>query len=326
MNRSQEGSPSPDAEEGRDDPRRRVLRGLKSLLLTVLFIGSSIWAYNAIASALAHRWDAAQERDEATGVLLGAEPLILGPPKAETAILLVHGFIGASTNFGDLPERLAEAGYRVHALRLPGHGTTPFDLLQTPASDMLDAVLLETRLLKKLHTQVYLVGHSMGGTLSALAASEEPVDGLILAAPYFRVSSHWYYILRPETWSNLTNWALKWAYKGDGFIRVNRREAKDEIVSYRWVPSNATREAGGLARRARDPQTLGKIDCPVLLLHSPDDFAASPKAAEQAFKNIASKKKTLVWLENSDHHLFWDHDREEAIAAVLEFIEGHTPP
>ncbi len=297
-----------------------------SLVLIALVVVASVWAYNTLAGTLAQRWDARQERDPDSGILVGAEPLDAGPSDAEVAVLLVHGFIGAASNFGELPERLADAGYRVRAIRLPGHGTTPFELRETPASEMLDAVLRELRGLKQQHNHVFIVGHSMGGTLSTLAASTEELDGLILAAPYFRVSYQWYYVLRPETATTLTAWAVRWVYKGDGFIRVNRPEAKDDILSYRWVPTEGTQTADQLAARARDPELLKQITCPVLLLHSPDDFAASPRAAEQAFTQMATEDKTFIWMENSDHHLFWDYDREQTITAILDFINQSTSP
>ena len=58
----------------------------------------------------------------------------------------------------------------------------------------------------------------------------------------------------------------------------------------------------------------------MLHLHSRNDFAASPEAAEAAFDLMASKDKRLVWYEKSDHHLFHDYDREAVIDEVLAFI------
>lgn len=302
------------------------LRRITAIVFIALVIAASIWGYNIVATTLAHRWDATQDRDPESGILAGAEAINLGAEDADAAVLLVHGFIGAATNFGDLPEKLADAGYRVRAMRLPGHGTTPFELRETtPDSELLEAVLAELELLKETHRHVFIVGHSMGGALSALAASESGADGLVLAAPYFRVTHQWYYVLRPETWTSLTAWAVKWVYKGDTFIRVNRPESKEKIVSYRWVPTEATRAADRLANQARSAETLENITCPVLMLHSPDDFAASPRAAQRAFEMIGAQEKKLIWLDNSDHHLFWDYDREEAIVAVLDFIEEVLP-
>lgn len=322
---AQGDDPAADPSARRRVARRRPIGWRQSLVLIALVVVATVWAYNTLAGTLAQRWDAKQERDPDSGIILGAEPLDLGPNDAHVAVLLVHGFIGATSNFGELPKRLADAGYRVRAIRLPGHGTTPFELRETQPSDLLSAVLVELRELDREHDQVFIVGHSMGGAISTLAAATRELDGLVLAAPYFRVSYEWYYGLRPETWTTLTAWAVHWIYKGDGFIRVNRPEAKDHILSYRWVPTEATQAADEFAALARDPGVLEQITCPVLLLHSPDDFAASPRAAERAFQQMASDDKTLIWMENSDHHLFWDYDREKTIAAILTFIAQNAP-
>lgn len=305
-------------------PRRVQSALLWALLAVIIAVPASVLIFNAAAPSLAHRWDDAQERDEETGVLIGAEHIEIGPESATTAVLLVHGFIGATSNFGDLPQKLADAGYRVHVLRLPGHGTTPFDLMKTRGGVIVDAVLLEFLELRKNYEQVFVVGHSLGGALSTLLAAQEKLDGLVLAAPYFKVTHQWYYILRPETWSTTTGGLVKWAYKGAGFIRVNRSEVKDQIVSYHWVPSEALLEANDIAERARDPKILKAIKCPVLLLHSHDDFAASPEAAEESFNQMASDTKSLIWIENSDHHLFWDNDREQVIQSILDFIQTNA--
>jgi carboxylesterase len=280
--------------------------------------------YNAVMTGLAHRFDDHQRRNPYTGVLYGAEELDLGPRDADTAVILVHGFVGASNNFNELPKRLADAGYRVRALRLPGHGTTPFDLEQAPPADMLNYVVAEVRTLKEQHKHVFLVGHSMGGALGVLAATTSDVDGLVLAGPHFKVTHRWFYLLPVETWNALTGWAVRWVYKGDAFIQVERAEVKHDIVSYRYIPAAGTAAIQHFAALARDPDTLAMVDCPVLMLEGTLDLAASPAAAEKAFGRIASKDKKLVWLEKSNHHVFWDYDREQVYKEILDFIASES--
>lgn len=72
---------------------------------------------------------------------------------------------------------------------------------------------------------------------------------------------------------------------------------------------------------ANEPGTLEAVTCPVLLLHAQDDNAAAIGAARNAFESMASDDKTFVTLENSDHHLFWDYDRERVIGDTLRFVE-----
>ncbi|MFO7974688.1 MAG: alpha/beta fold hydrolase, partial [Candidatus Hydrogenedentota bacterium] len=169
--------------------------------------------------------------------------------------------------------------------------------------------------------RVILISHSMGGALSTLIASEMPVDGLILGAPYFRVTYRWYYVLPPEMWRRITSPFVRWVYKGKLFMQVNRKEAKEHILYYTWLPSSAIRTLAKLGKRARAPETLKKVTCPVLILHGRKDIAASPAAAAKAFESMASTDKRFVWLERSNHHMYWDYDQEQVFEEVLAFAE-----
>jgi len=275
-----------------------------------------------LTDRLVTRADRRALRDPDTGILVGAEPRDLGPAGAEMGILLVHGFIGAGNNFNDLPERLAERGWRVRVMLLPGHGTSPRDFMEVGPDELLDAVLAELSALRANHSRVVLVGHSMGGSLCVLVAAQEDVDGIVLGAPYFGVTYRWYYILPAELWTKLASPFMRWVPKGRKLVQVNRKEVMDQIVSYRWTPLPGVMTLIELGRQAGDPAVLGRVRCPVLLIHSHGDNAASPKAAAEAFRNIGSTNKRAVWLETSNHVIYWDFEREQVAEEILRFVES----
>jgi carboxylesterase len=282
-----------------------------------------------IPSFLIDPADRRAPRDSATGVMLGAEERNLGPEDAPGAVLFVHGFAGAGNNFNELPERLAAKGWRVRVMRLPGHGTSPRDLENVTAGELLDAVLSETKALREKHAHVVLVGHSMGGALSTLTAAQIPVDGIVLGGAYFGMTDRWYYGMKPERWTKVGSVISRWAYKGRLFTQVNRKEAKKQIVSYTWIPTKTGVMLIDLGRRANDIGTLSRVTCPVLMIHSHGDIAASPKAAEHAFKAMASDKKRLLWFDRSNHHIYWDYDAEavaKAVEAFCDQIETSSSP
>lgn len=311
-----------DSDDQQDDapaspPRRRLKAALSFVTVAVLLV-----VYNVGCVHLARGYDAKQERDPETGLLIGAAPRDLGPESASTAILFVHGFVGAPNNFNDIPDQLAAEGYRVRVMLLPGHGTTPEDFAARSAAGLIDAVAVEVNELKKEYERVIVCGHSMGGALTTITASTMELDGIVLAAPYYRVTYQWYYLLPVEFWNRLTMPVIRWVYKGDAFIRVAREEAKPEILSYRWIPAKASAILMDLGQQAYDEDTLAGITEPVLLLHGDLDFAASPNAAKNALDQMGSEKKTHIRLHDSDHHIFWDYDREVVYIEMLEFIRS----
>lgn len=295
-------------------------RTLRTVAIGSVAVVGAVLAYRVAAEVLVTRADETADRNVATGRLRGAEPRWLGAADESDAVLMIHGFVGAGTNFGELPERLAAQGFRVRVMRLPGHGTSPREFETLPAKSLVDAVNDELAELKRHHARVFLVGHSMGGTLATLAAAQEGADGVVLGAPYFGVTHHWYYVLPAETWMSVARPLLRWLYKGELFIQVNRKEAKPDILSYSWVPLGGLETLAELGRQANSPATLANVKTPVLLLHGPGDVAASPVAAADAVSAMASTDKRVVPLERSNHHIFWDYDREQVFSEVEGFL------
>ncbi len=301
-------------------PRKpRMRRKWGRMIGVAVGLGAALLVYNGLAFNLALHGDDDKPRAAETGIFIGAEPRDCGPDDSPCAALFIHGFGGAGTDFADLPEHLANDGWRVRVMLLPGHGTRPPEMgKQTPES-LLDAVRSEVTALRERHDRVILISHSMGGALSTIVASEMPVDGLILGAPYYGVTYRWYYVLPPEVWGQVTAPFVRWVYKGKLFMQVNRAEAKDHIICYTWLPSAAIRTLTKLGKRASAPETLAKVTCPVLILHGRQDIAASPKAAQKALEAMDSENKRLVWLERSNHHMYWDYDQEQVFEEALVF-------
>lgn len=277
-------------------------------------------SYNVGCSVLAQRWSNSVPRHADTNVMIGAEELHLGPEDASSAVLLVHGFVGGSNNFAELPQRLAVAGYHVHAMRVAGHGTSPQEQADTSAEELKASVRDAIDSLKNDYERVFVIGHSMGCAISVIETAAAPVDGLVLGAPYFGVTHKWYYGLTPEMWNALTSPIVRWTFKGDPFIRIKRKEVRPQIFSYKWIHSNSQRALIALGKEAREPEVLSKVHHPVLMFVAPDDHAADPKRAEAAFEIISSEDKSLVRLMNSDHNVYWDYEREFVNEEILNFL------
>ena len=57
---------------------------------------------------------------------------------SRTGCLLLHGFTSTPAELRPLGEALHRAGYTVHAPLLPGHGTSPEDLLHITYCDWIE--------------------------------------------------------------------------------------------------------------------------------------------------------------------------------------------
>jgi pimeloyl-ACP methyl ester carboxylesterase len=99
-------------------------------------------------------------------------------------VVLIHGLGATKTSFYDAAAALAASGYRVHAIDLPGFGSSskPYGAPYTAAwfaesvLALLDALDID---------RAHIVGNSMGGRVAVEVALRSPrrVGGLVLLAP-----------------------------------------------------------------------------------------------------------------------------------------------
>lgn len=75
-----------------------------------------------------------------------------------------------------------------------------------------------------------------------------------------------------------------------------------------------------LGKKARQEKVLERVKCPVLVVQSAGDEAASPKAAREAYNLMGAEEKDLVWLTRSNHIVLWDYDRERAKHCIERFL------
>ena len=104
------------------------------------------------------------------------------------AALLVHGFPGTPAEMRPLAEQLHAVGWTVQGILLPGFGSEVEHMADKRYGDWLGAVEKALATLKQSYDPVLLVGYSLGGALSLRAAVDNPPDGLVLLAPFWRIN------------------------------------------------------------------------------------------------------------------------------------------
>ena len=90
---------------------------------------------------------------------------------SEDGILLMHGFTGSAAHMRKIADALAQKGYTVSTINLPGHATTEADMAKSTWQEWLQAAKQATLDLKAQCKRVTVCGLSMGGVLALLADS-----------------------------------------------------------------------------------------------------------------------------------------------------------
>ena|SRR2546430_2111978 len=250
------------------------------------------------------------------------EPFSLGD--GPDACLLLHGLTGSPAEMRPVGEALAKAGFRAVGPLLPGHGTTPEDLLTVTRADLLAAAQSALLGLRDAR-RVYLCGLSAGALLAIHLAARSwireglpDLSALALLAPAIEFAGATW--LFTQVIGRLP--ALPFVIgKGARDIReVDERERVD--ASYSAIPM---RWGGELLALSREGLKLAhRVRAPALILHGALDRTVAPSSARRLAKQLASPRVEVRILPHSGHVLPLDAESDEVCRSVVSFFQGVT--
>jgi carboxylesterase len=255
---------------------------------------------------------------EALVTIPGAEPW--SDPgsgeRARTGVVVVHGFTGNCVATRPLGQRLAAEGYAVEVVLLPGHGTSHRDLARTRYADWFGAVQRAAEQLAGSCSNVVLVGHSMGGTISLDLASRRTdlVDGVaVINSPVLdregllaKVAPVLQYLV-PFVPRDLADMPT------NDIARPGAEESSYGMVSARAAQSF-------LAELPRIRAQLLDLVQPLLVAYSATDHTVPPKNSEELLDLVGSDRITRLVVDRSYHIPMLDYDAPRVEAAVVDFV------
>jgi carboxylesterase len=245
-------------------------------------------------------------------VLPGAEPFSHDPEPAgpRIGVLLCHGFTGSPQSLRPWAEHLAEAGFGVRLPRLPGHGTHWKDMQVTTWDDWYAEVDRAFHELRAGYEQVFVMGLSMGGTLTLRLAERHgaEVAGIVLVNASVKPDKA---VLKAVP--VLKHLVASVAGIGNA---INKQGVSE--LAYDRVPLKALDSfAGGWRTVAAD---LPKVTQPTLLFRSTSDPVVHPSNSAMILSRVSSTDVTEEVLEKSSHVATLDHDAEQIFAGSVEFV------
>jgi carboxylesterase len=241
-----------------------------------------------------------------------AEPFFF--PGGPTGCLLVHGFTATPQVMRNLGEYLNKQGYTVLGIRLSGHATSVEDMIHSRCQDWLASVEEGWYLLQGITERVFLMGHSMGGSLSLISAARFPVAGVVGMSTLYEIP-----IGFARRFPRLTRimsivYPCRLKRKGKWF----NPQAAEGYIRYLCNPLRSSYELHLLLKELRP--LVPTIKVPILFIHSRDDDYILPYQAEWLYEHTSSLDKELIWVENANHHITQDGDTSIVFQAVVEFV------
>lgn len=203
--------------------------------------------------------------------------------------LLIHGLNDSPYVFSDVAIELANRGFDVRAILLPGHGSTPRAQLRMSANRWLNSARQQ---LKFWNTDdsvpIYLGGFSMGTVIATtLALENNNIAGLFLFSPAYKSLIH-----RLLRWASLYSRFKPWVFGG--------MIIEDNPTKYNSIPINGGAQYFKLTKILRHKWGRKKLNMPVLAVASVDDSVVDVKYFTKQFdRKFTSNRKQLILYSNA---------------------------
>ena len=235
------------------------------------------------------------------------------PSGPNVGVLLSHGFTGSPASMRPWGEFLAQHGYTVSVPRLPGHGTTVEQMLETRFSDYTTTIESAYQELAAHCDVVVVAGLSMGGALVLQLAERHPeIAGVVLVNAAV-ASNNKQLLLLP---------LIKHLVKT--FPAIGNDIKKPDMVENAYDKTPLKPLASMVKTWKQIRADLGLVSCPVLLFRSAEDHVVDPSSARIILSGISSTDKAEVVLANSYHVATLDNDAPEIFATSADFIKRVT--
>lgn len=211
-------------------------------------------------------------------------------------VLCLHGLGGTGATMWPLVGHLSSAHHTAFAPTLPGHGSSPDDLVAVEWGDWLDAA-------REWDADV-VVGQSMGAALALALAAEGRVRAAVLINP-----------LAPDPDAvDGIEWMIS---RGHAPVEVGPSGVGE--VAYEVMPLEAllAMHTGLLSIE------LAAVGVPVLVVTSANDEVVDPSSSDVVAAALSAPVERLL-LSNSGHVASLDVDRDVLARAVVEFVERIT--
>lgn len=247
--------------------------------------------------------------EERYPVLSGAESFFIKGNRV--GLLICHGFVGTPQSVRYLGEALANHGFTVYGVRLSGHGTHYKDMENCSFQDWKKSLEDGYRFLQQHCDEIFVIGQSMGGTLTLNLASNFPsVNGIVL------VNAAMTSIPPMEDYKNKVT---------PRFIPEGEPDIKDKNVkeiTYSKAPIASINQLFALMEETKD--RLSTITCPTLAFQSTADHVVPPENTDFIIENIQSTKQEIVVLINSFHVASMDFDKDFIVEKCVAFLKENV--
>lgn len=237
-----------------------------------------------------------------------------------SGVLIIHGFTANLESVRELFEPLASLDLQLSAPLLRGHGgASPDELRGVTWQNWLADTEAALETLAGREGKVVVIGHSMGALLALHHALRHPdlVNSIVLATPPIRLVSLLAPGRPPHILAPLVSRVVKrWKFSPTFADPSNAIIPKQ----YNWTPTRTILSIFELIHETE--RVMSRVQTPTLILQARHETVVRPESAEIIYRALATppEHKSIVWFDKTDHQIFCDCERKQAIEKVVSFV------
>lgn len=258
---------------------------------------------------------------------------------SKRSILCIHGFCCDARIFSYSAARLAESGFNVYSIDLPGHGASygprgdmDFDSCLTSINHVVSEI-------RRKSSKLFFLAHSMGSTFALWYAHQfqNSIDGIVLLSPYIRIprikrsdaepdSIAFLYLLLGRILSPKKQVDIRKILPGyvriggSQYARMLNVDSVNFNYSFRYM-------IDVVAQRNSRLTELSGIRAPILILYGLQDRNVYPQVSEGYFRLLKGNEKTIASLDCNHWFfdaLFYSQSEEYSEEDRMKFISTIT--
>jgi alpha-beta hydrolase superfamily lysophospholipase len=250
------------------------------------------------------------------------------PPQA--VVVIAHGAGEHSGRYGHVAARLVHEGYATYALDHRGHGRSEgsralLGRMRSAVSDLDSLVTIAAQ--AHPGTDVFLLGHSMGGTIALRYAidHQDRLRGLILSGPLAALPA----VPAPVRMLVKAMSAVAPAFPSLAVdaTQVSRDPAvvsayvEDPLVHHGKLPARTVAEIAAAVESF--PAVVEAITIPTLIAYGTADGLCPPTGSQMLNSRIGAEDKTLTAYEGLYHEILNEPEQDAVLDDVCGWLSSH---
>jgi len=250
--------------------------------------------------------------------------------KPKAVVIIIHGYAEHSGRYAHVAEYLVNHGYTVETFDLRSHGKSEGKNTHIRSFDeFLSDLALFLKRVKERHPNknLFLLGHSMGGTIAVLfdITRKPDLKGIILTGATLKISDEISpFLVRISSILGTLVPKLP-TIKVDCHAisrdpEIVKKYDNDPLVYRGGIPARTGAEFTRATKLIQKQMEL--VTLPLLILSGTADRLSDPEGSKQLYERAESKDKTLKLYDGLYHEILNEPEKARVMADIVEWLDG----